>query len=73
MDRVEVAYAIGRAVGGAVARNRLRRRLRVLMRELDDAGELAQGRYLVGATPAAAEESFGGLRTHLRAALGARR
>ena len=46
-----VAYAVGRRVGGAVARNRVRRRLRAATRA--HAGELEPGRaYLVGARPA---------------------
>jgi ribonuclease P protein component len=46
------AYAIGRAVGGAVVRNRLRRRIRGVLATLDP--PLPVGDYLVGATPAAA-------------------
>ena len=49
-----VAYAIGRTVGGAVVRNRLRRRLRALVHDRARAGQLRPGWYLVGATPAAA-------------------
>lgn len=66
---VDVAYAIGRSVGTAVVRNRLRRRLRALMAELDAAGAIPPGRYLIGAAPAAATCSFGELRTHLLTAL----
>jgi ribonuclease P protein component len=46
------AFAIGRAVGGAVVRNRLRRRLRAVLATL--VPPLPPGDYLVGATPAAA-------------------
>jgi ribonuclease P protein component len=46
-----VAYAVGRANGGAVVRNRTRRRLRAAMRSLAAAGRLAPGAYLVGAAP----------------------
>jgi ribonuclease P protein component len=49
-----VAYAIGRSVGSAVVRNRLRRRLRALAHDWARAGELRPGWYLVGATPVAA-------------------
>ncbi len=45
-----VAFAIGRPVGSAVTRNRLRRRLRALLAEVD----LPSGLYLVGARPDAA-------------------
>ncbi|MGZ4804962.1 MAG: ribonuclease P protein component [Ilumatobacteraceae bacterium] len=48
-----VAYALGRAVGPAVVRNRLRRRLRAM---LDDSS-LPPGLYLIGAQPAAAQRS----------------
>ena len=42
-----VAYAVGRSVGGAPVRNRVRRRLRALARTHAD--QLAPGWYLVGA------------------------
>jgi ribonuclease P protein component len=45
-----VAFAIGRKVGGAVVRNRLRRQLRAALAARD----LAPGDYLLGLTPAAA-------------------
>lgn len=45
-----VAYAIGRSVGTAVVRNRLRRRLRAIVAGLD----LAGGTYLIAVSPAAA-------------------
>jgi ribonuclease P protein component len=54
-----VAYAIGRSVGSAVARNRLRRRLRAIVAAHEAA--LPPGWYLIGATPAAANLSFAAL------------
>jgi ribonuclease P protein component len=51
-----VGYAIGRPVGSAVVRNRLRRRLRAVIAGL--APDLAGGDYLVGATPQASELTF---------------
>jgi ribonuclease P protein component len=48
-----VAYALGRAIGPAVVRNRLRRRLRALL----DATTLPPGFYLIGAQPIAAQRS----------------
>ncbi len=48
-DEARVAYAIGRNAGGAVRRNRIRRRLRAVVAELDRAGALAPGAYLIGA------------------------
>jgi ribonuclease P protein component len=56
-----VAYAIGRRVGGAVHRNRLRRRLRAVASELGS--DLQPGAYLIAAAPAAAGLSYGELRT----------
>jgi ribonuclease P protein component len=60
-----VAFAVGRRVGSAVARNRIRRQLRAVVAEL--AAELAPGAYLVayrGGPPAASTE----LRQHVVAA-----
>jgi ribonuclease P protein component len=59
-DPPRVAFAIGRPVGNAVVRNRLRRRLRALSRE--HAAEFAAGHtYLIGATPAAPNATYGEL------------
>jgi len=49
-----VAFAIGRATGSAVERNRLRRRLRAVLRSCD----VPPGLYLFGATPRANERTF---------------
>jgi ribonuclease P protein component len=49
-----VAYALGRNIGGAVVRNRLRRRLRAQFDGRARAGTLPPGWYLIGATPDAA-------------------
>jgi ribonuclease P protein component len=63
-----VAYALPRAVGRAVERNRLRRRLRALVLELHD--DLAPGgRYLVSVGPAAMSTSPSELRAALRTVL----
>ena len=50
----QIAFAIGRAVGPAVTRNRLRRRLREILATLD----LPAGLFLIGATPRAIELTF---------------
>lgn len=44
-----VAYALGRRIGGAVERNRLRRRLRAVVAE----SAPPPGAYLIGAQPSA--------------------
>ncbi len=50
----QVAFAIGRAVGPAVSRNRLRRRLRAVLANSD----VPPGLYLVGARVPACEHTF---------------
>jgi ribonuclease P protein component len=63
-SNAKVAYAVSRSVGGAVDRNRVRRRLRSIVR---DAG-LAPGAYLVSVSPAAAVIPFDELARHVRRA-----
>jgi len=53
-----VAFAIGRAVGSAVVRNRVRRRLRMLI----SAEQLPPGVYLWGARPPVTKHTFEELR-----------
>ena len=48
-----MAYALGRAIGPAVVRNRLRRRLRAELAHTS----LPPGLYLIGAQPIAAQRS----------------
>ncbi len=48
-----VAYALGRAIGPAVVRNRLRRQLQALLA----GSSLPPGLYLIGAQPVAAQRS----------------
>jgi ribonuclease P protein component len=57
----QVGFAVGRRVGGAVQRNRLRRRLRAIATEV--AADLAPGAYLIGAAPPATTLPFRELRT----------
>jgi len=65
-ESVRVAYAIPRATGPAVVRNRLRRRLRAVVRELP----LEPGDYLISASPGAADLPYAQLRGHVREAAG---
>jgi ribonuclease P protein component len=64
-----VAFALGRALGPAVTRNRLRRRLRAVVRELDRTDPLPPILLLIGAQPAAIELTFDQLRSELDAML----
>ena len=73
-SKAEIAYALGKKLGGAVIRNRLRRRLRAIV--VADGIELSPGAYLVSAGPGATKLSFDELRVAmghaLRAATGDR-
>jgi ribonuclease P protein component len=55
-ELVSIAFAIGRSVGPAVTRNRLRRRVRGLlqMNHSADVASVPAGWYLFGASPGAA-------------------
>jgi ribonuclease P protein component len=68
-DPPRVAFAVGRRTGSAVVRNRVRRRLRAILRDEAAAGSLAPGLYLVSAGPAAPGLAFGDLRRHLDRAI----
>lgn len=69
---VRVAYAIGRKVGPAVVRNRLRRRLRAAVRDLHRSGDgLPPGAYLVSARPEAARLGYAELQSDLGLAIAA--
>lgn len=70
-DGIHVAYAVGRAVGGAVVRNRVRRRLRAVVTDLERRRELPSGLYLVGVTPDAATVAFDSLADHVEHAVAA--
>jgi ribonuclease P protein component len=67
-DPPRVAYAVGRPVGGAVVRNRVRRRLRAATRA--HAAALSPGHaYLVHAAPGAAGRSYADMSADLELAL----
>lgn len=60
-----VAFSVGRAVGSAVVRNRVRRRLRAAVQSVSGAGRMPAGDYLIGARPEAATQSFAELHADL--------
>ena len=62
-----VAYAIGRKVGNAVTRNRIRRRLRVVVTRLDP--PMGPGAYLIGVAPQASELTLQELQATMAKAL----
>lgn len=64
-----VAYALSRRTGNAVARNRVRRRIRGALQSLP--GPLAPGLYLFSSGPAAATLPFDALRAHVAGACAA--
>jgi ribonuclease P protein component len=66
-EPTRIAYTVGRKVGGAVVRNRVRRRLRAVASER--ASSLQPGAYLIGAGPEAAPMPYGELRAALCEAL----
>jgi ribonuclease P protein component len=65
-DPPRVAYAIGKRVGGAVVRNRLRRQAQALIAEVPP----APGAYLVSLGPGALQLDRPALARHLGGALG---
>ncbi len=66
-----VGFAVGRGAGGAVVRNRIRRRLRAALRELQGRGALPPGAYLVGGTGDLARLPWSALCVDLEAAVAA--
>lgn len=63
------AYAIGKRVGPAVRRNRIRRRLDAQLTELDRRSALPPGDYVISARAAAADVSVERLRSQLALAV----
>lgn len=58
---VRAGFAIGKATGGAVVRNRVRRRLRAALRTLLAEGRLPAGTYLFGGSAQLAEMPWSAL------------
>jgi ribonuclease P protein component len=65
--QASVAYALPRRLGSAVERNRVRRRLRAILR--NDVEFLAPGWYLISLSPPGAEASYAELRGWVLTAL----
>jgi ribonuclease P protein component len=66
-----VAFAVGKGVGGAVTRNRIRRRLRAALRELQGRGTLPAGTYLIGGSADLARLPWSELVAEVEAAVAA--
>lgn len=66
-----VAFAVGKAAGGAVVRNRIRRRLRAALRELAVRDSLPAGSYLLGGGADLANLPWSALVSDLEAAVAA--
>lgn len=64
-----VAFAVGKATGGAVVRNRVRRRLRAALRALAAEGRLPAGAYLLGGGPSLATMAWTDLLELVEAAM----
>lgn len=62
-----VGYAVGKVVGNAVTRNKVRRRLQAAVVAV--AADLGPGAYLIGAGPAAATATYAELSAALVVAL----
>jgi ribonuclease P protein component len=62
-----VAYSIGRACGPAVTRNRLRRRIRDILRRIDQTTPLPTGMLLIGARLEATKLTFDQLTAEVEA------
>ncbi|MEZ5381492.1 MAG: ribonuclease P protein component [Microthrixaceae bacterium] len=69
--RARVAFAVGKALGPAVARNRVRRRLRHALSQLEAAGRLPAADYLVIASPGLQSMDWLALVHHTEAAIAA--
>lgn len=67
---LRVGYAIGRAVGPATQRNRVRRRLRAIVARDAPTHGLDHGLLLVGARPGVTEHSFETLERQMGTLLG---
>jgi ribonuclease P protein component len=70
-DAAGLAFAISRRVGGAVVRNRLRRQLRAIARDIDHRSPVPPAWYLVVVHPGAADSTYESLSAALHDAFAA--
>jgi ribonuclease P protein component len=66
---MRVGYTVTKKIGGAVVRNRMKRRLRALARELLPAGGLQGADHILIGRAGGVERDFGLLRSELQRAL----
>lgn len=70
IDEPRLGFALGRHIGGAVVRNRLRRRMRAIVVEMHSAHPLPVGDYLFSATRAASSLEFQELSAAIEGCIG---
>lgn len=68
-DPPRLAFSLGKRLGNAVVRNKIRRRVRAIFTELAKEDHLPHGVYLVGMSDAGAHLSYSSLETHLETVL----
>jgi ribonuclease P protein component len=66
---LRVAFAVGRSVGSATRRNRLRRRLRAIVAEVTPALGIDHGWLMIGTRPAASEHTYAALHAEVTSLL----
>jgi len=62
---LRVAFAIGKSVGPATKRNRIRRRLRAILQTASRQTQMNHGWLLVGVRPAVTERTFADLQNEM--------
>ena len=67
--QMRVGFTVTKKIGGAVVRNRMKRRFRALARELVPAGGLAGADHVMIGRAKGIERNFGSLRSELAEAL----
>jgi ribonuclease P protein component len=70
VESVKLGFSIGKKFGNAVQRNRMRRRLRHSVAQAVTAGDVRASHVLLGASPAALDETFSDLVVHCQNLIG---